>query len=315
MSINAQKKLQFNNNGDLKIIQFTDVHYKPEKAKESETAINQIKDALDAEKPDFVVFSGDLAWGKPAKECFDKVLQPVIDRKIPWAYVFGNHDDEQGWTRQQIMDYIIELPYCYAIHGDKSLKGVGNYIIEVRESNNIDSIGALLYFLDSNSYNRKYPELVPYDWFGLDQINWYADQSKAYTKENGDKPYPALAFFHIPLFEYSIMTGLENKGNIVGTKGENECNGKLNTGMFAAMVEGGDVMATFCGHDHDNDYIGVYKGIALAYGRYSGGKTVYNNLGKSGCRVINLKEGERGFSTYIRLIGGEKIYPFSYPLK
>ena len=307
----AQKALHFNNDKTLKIIQFTDVHYKPG-VLASDTALLQINDALDAEKPDFVVFSGDLAWGRPAKACFDDVLQTVISRKIPWAYVNGNHDDEQGWTRKQIMDYLVDLPYCYAVHGDKNLKGEGNYILEVKQSINKDSIATLLYFFDTGSYSFD-KSISTYDWLDLDQINWYTAQSKAYTKENNGIPYPALAFFHIPLFEYADMTALENKGNIIGTKNEKECNGKLNSGMFTAMVIGGDVMGTFCGHDHDNDYIGMYKGIALSYGRYSGGNTVYNHLGKNGCRVINLKEGNKGFDTYIRLWGGEKLYPVSIP--
>lgn len=310
-NLKAQKALKFNKDKSYKILQFTDVHYRPGKLA-SDTALLQINEALDAEKPDFVVFSGDLAWGKPAKACFDTVLQTVISRKIPWAYVNGNHDDEQGWTRKQIMDYVVEQPYNYTMHGDKSLKGEGNYILEVKKADNNDSIGALLYFFDTGSYSPK-KNISKYDWLDLNQINWYTDQTNAYTQSNNGNPYPALAFFHIPLFEYSVMTSQENQGNIVGTKKEKECNPKLNTGMFAAMVIGGDVMATFCGHDHDNDYIGMYQGIALAYGRYSGGNTVYNNLGKNGCRVINLKEGERGFDTYIRLWGGEKLYPVSYP--
>lgn len=307
----AQKALHFNKDKSFKIIQFTDVHYRPG-VLASDTALLQINDALDAEKPDFVVFSGDLAWGKPAKACFDDVLQTVISRKIPWAYVNGNHDDEQGWTRKQIMDYLVELPYCYAQHGDKNLKGEGNYILELKDANNSDSISTLLYFFDTGSYTP-IKSIGGYDWLDIEQVNWYKSQCEAYTKYHHGQPYPALAFFHIPLVEYTDMSLQKDNKTIVGSRKEKECNPKINTGMFAAMVMGGDVMGTFCGHDHDNDYIGVYKGISLAYGRYSGGNTVYNNLGKNGCRVINLKEGDRGFSTYIRLWGGEELYPFSFP--
>ena len=47
--------------------------------------------------------------------------------------------------------------------------------------------------------------------------------------------------------------------------------------MFAAMKEAGDVMGVFVGHDHDNDYAVMWKNILLAYGRYTGGNTVYNH--------------------------------------
>lgn len=305
------QNLQFTSENNFKIIQFTDVHYKPGVAA-SDTALLLINEILDSEKPDFVVFTGDLAWAKPAKDCFDIVLAPVIDRKIPWAYVNGNHDDEQGWSRTQIMDYITQKPYCLATHGDKNLKGEGNYILELRASDDKDKTSTLLYFMDSGAYNNKHKGVGwSYDWFTHEQIDWYRKQSAAYTAQNEGNPYRALAFFHIPLAEYPLMSA--NRNNLIGHYNEDECNGKVNTGMFAAMLESGDVVGTFVGHDHDNDYIGNYMGIGLAYGRYSGGNTVYNNLGLNGCRVIELKENEKGFSTYIRLRGGEKIFPVDFP--
>ena len=68
--------------------------------------------------------------------------------------------------------------------------------------------------------------------------------------------------------------------------------------MFAAMVESGSVMGTFVGHDHDNDYLVAEKGIALAYGRFSGDDSTYNNL-RPGARIIVLEEGQRGFESWI----------------
>lgn len=301
--------LKFNDKGNFKIIQFTDVHYKQGK-QESAVAIELIKEVLDAEQPDLVVFTGDIIWAKPVEKGLDEVFAPVIERKIPWAYIFGNHDEEQGKSREEIMNYVMQKPCCLSVHGDKTITGVGNFILEVKDKKN-EKTKALLYLMDSGAYTP-IKEIGHYNWFAFDQVEWYRAQSAAYTKENKGKPYPALAFFHIPLAEYPLMTGAKD-AKIIGERREDECNGKLNTGMFTAMREAGDVMGTFVGHDHDNDYIGSYYGIYLAYGRYSGGKTVYNNLGKNGCRIIELKEGKRQFSTYIRLLGGEKLYEVEYP--
>lgn len=309
-SLSAQNHvLKFNKEGKFKIVQFTDVHYQKDTLA-SETAIKLINEALDKEKPDLVVFTGDIVFSRPAKEGLDDVFAQVIKRKIPWTYVFGNHDDEYNVTRQQLMDHAMQKPYCLAQAGDKALEGVGNYIIEVKNSTN-DQVGALLYHFDSGAYSP-IKEIRGYDWFNFNQVDWYRAQSAAYTKENGDKPLPALAFFHIPLAEYAIMKA-EKYDQLIGNKDEKECNGVLNTGMFAAMRMAGDVMGTFVGHDHNNDYIGEYQGIYLAYGRFTGGNTVYNDLGLNGCRVIELEEGKHEFSTYIRLRGGEIIYPVHYP--
>jgi 3',5'-cyclic AMP phosphodiesterase CpdA len=309
-ALTAQNKtLKYNDKGIFKILQFTDIHYQKNNPA-SAVAIELINEVLDAEKPDLVVFTGDIIYAKPVIEGLDDVFNPVIERKIPWVYVFGNHDDEHGMSRAELMDYAVNKPFCLAKSGDKSLKGIGNYILEVKSPNE-NKNSAILYFFDSGAYTPV-KGLGTYDWFALNQIEWYSRQSAAYTKENGGVPYPALAFFHIPLAEYHQMTA-EKYDQLIGSKNEKECNGVLNTGMFAAMRQAGDVMGTFVGHDHDNDYIGNYYDIYLAYGRFSGGNTEYNNLGKNGCRVIELKESKREFSTYIRLLGGELLYPVEYP--
>jgi len=306
----SQKKfLNYTPNGQFKIIQFTDVHYQPANP-ESAVAIELIKEVLDDEEPDFVVFTGDVVWERPATQALDEVLAPVIKKKIPWAMVFGNHDDEYDMSRSQIMDYITQKPYCMAQAGDKNLKGVGNYILEVRNSTD-EKVKSVLYFMDSGSYSRM-EGVGGYDWLDFTQVDWYQKESAAYSEENGGTPCPSLAFFHIPLAEYPLMKA-DTTCIMIGNKDETECNGKLNTGMFAAMRQSGDIMGTFVGHDHNNDYIGMYYNIALAYGRYSGGNTVYNDLGLNGCRVIEMTEDARTFKTYIRLRGGEKLFEVTYP--
>jgi len=99
-----------------------------------------------------------------------------------------------------------------------------------------------------------------------------------------------------------------------GIRREAECAPPINTGMFAAMKECGDSGATFVGQDHDNDYIIPHHGIALVYGRYSGDNTVYNHL-RRGVRIIELTEGERDFTTWIRQSDGEKIYHVRFDAK
>jgi hypothetical protein len=310
--IYAQETLHFGKNGKFKIVQFTDIHYQCNSA-ESAKSISMMQKVLDAEKPDLVAFTGDIVTNKAAKPGWDEVLAPVIDRKIPYAVVLGNHDDEQDWTRRQIIDYVIQKPYSLTQEGPAYLKGVGNYILEVKDE--AGKTGAVLYFMDSNAYNNIGGQ-KGYDWFGANQVDWYAKNSAYFTKQNNGKPYPALAFFHIPLQEYALLSdttkNFVKKSPVFGTRKEQECPGFLNTGMFATMVEHGDVMGTFTGHDHDNDYIGCLNGICLAYGRFSGSKTTYNSIGY-GARVIELTKSERMFDTWIYASDGSMLYRVKYP--
>jgi hypothetical protein len=133
-----------------------------------------------------------------------------------------------------------------------------------------------------------------YEWIDHSQIDWYRKQSAQFTRKNGGKPFPALAFFHIPLPEYK-----EVSGNIttVGSQDEKVCSPDLNSGMYTAFLESGDVMGTFAGHDHNNNYIGCLRGICLAYGQTSGRQS-YGSIGR-GARITELYEGERKFDTWI----------------
>ena len=106
-SVWAQPKtLKFGKNGDFKIVQFTDVHYKYDDQANSQIALDRMNEVLDAEHPDCVVFTGDAVVSNESFKGWDIVLDVCIRRNIPYAVVFGNHDDEYDHTRQELYDYI-----------------------------------------------------------------------------------------------------------------------------------------------------------------------------------------------------------------
>lgn len=296
--IAAQAKapaLQFNKEGKFKIAQFTDMHVDlgtEYRRAEVEKTLEQMRGLLDAERPDFVIFTGDIVTGKPAAEGWKRVLEPVVARNIPYCVVLGNHDPEQDLTRAQIAEAV--TAHKQSLNRLDAKKELADVVLEVEGAK---GPAALFYCLDSHDYST-IEGIDGYGWFTPGQVGWFRAQSAAYTKANGDKPLPALAFFHIALPEY--VAAWRNKENThIGRAAEDECPGELNTGMFAAMCESGDVMGVFVGHDHDIDYVVAEKGIALGYGRFSGYDTTYNNL-RHGVRLMVLTEGERGFETWIR---------------
>ena len=309
LSGNAQenKLLRFSENGEFKIVQFTDTHYKWGK-KASNAAIECISEIVDAEKPDLVVFTGDQVYSDSVALSLRTLVAPLSERNIPFVTIFGNHDSEFDCTHAQMYDVIRSMPENMLPERD----GVDSpdFMLKVYPQDTT-RVAAALYFMDTHSKSAV-PGVHGYAWLLSDQIAWYRNQSDFLTILNGNVPVPSLAFVHIPIPEYALALNAD-KVAMIGTCKESPCVSVLNSGMFTALKEQGDIMGVFCGHDHDNDFAIMYHDVLLAYGRYSGGNTVYNHLGENGARVIVLTENERNFKTWIRLRGGEVIHEAVYP--
>ena len=307
-SMKAQS-LKFGEDKKFKIVQFTDIHWIADSLA-SEEAGERMNEVLDAEKPDLVIYTGELIFARPADKAMRRALEPAIKRGIPFAVTFGNHDDEQDMNRKELYEFIKDMPgnLTSTVEG---ISGITNFILPVKSSDCLKD-AALLYVFDSNSY-ATLTHVKGYGWIKHDQVQWYIDQSQKYTEANDGTPLTSLAFFHIPLPEYH--EAVRNEGSfLIGTRKENVCSPEINTGLFAAMQEAGDVIGTFVGHDHVNDYAVSWKGIMLCYGRFTGGKTVYHDMpGGNGARVIELTEGVRQFRSWIRLKGGQVINEFTFP--
>src|SRR5690606_31314639 len=83
------------------------------------------------------------------------------------------------------------------------------------------------------------------------------------------------------------------------------CCPRVNTGLFAAMLEQGDVMGVVAGHDHTNDYWGDLYGIRLCYGRVTGQND--GGIVNRGGRVIRLFAEPADFETWIREGSGARV--------
>ncbi|WP_211748269.1 metallophosphoesterase family protein [Paenibacillus sp. Marseille-Q4541] len=307
-----EQHMSFREDGTFTIVQFTDLHWMDGREEDQRTR-KLMELVMDAEQPDLVVFTGDVIYTGPVSEGNTPCTNPqqalrdavaaVEDRNIPWALVFGNHDTEQRITREELMQVVMEHTNTVTIPGPDDISGSGNYTIELKDSTG--KTGAALYFLDSGSYS-KLQQVPGYNWIQRDQINWLTAESQRIHASQPDvdvKP-PALAFFHIPIPEYQQVWDTQT---CIGHKSEPVCAPPVNSGLFTALLEMGDVIGTFCGHDHTNDFEGTLHGIRLCYGRASG----YNTYGKEGfmrgARVMKLTEGKRDFETWFRVENGESI--------
>lgn len=304
--------LKFNPDGQFKIVQFTDLHAIPGD-KRSDTAFTCMRKVIEYEKPDLVIVTGDIIYAAPAEKNLQTVLQVISDSKTPFAITFGNHDRQMGKTNAELLRVARAMPYN--INGDtEGISGDGNCDLVVGSSKG-DTPAAVLYLIDSHEDSElKEVGIKGYNYIHRDQIEWYANTSKRHTQANQGKPLPSLAFFHIPLTEFT--EAISDPGSqSYGIHREKPCPSLLNSGLFTAFKEQNDVLGAFVGHDHDNDFAVMWHGVLLAYGRFSGGPTEYINI-PNGARVISMKEGERKFDTWIRLTDGtieqRTTYPESY---
>jgi 3',5'-cyclic AMP phosphodiesterase CpdA len=300
-----ETQLRFRKDGTFTIAQLTDVHWRNGDAVDLRSRA-LVESVLDAERPDLVVLTGDVVEGSEAPdpaEAYRQAVDPFERRGIPWASVFGNHDDEGRRSRRELLAAIRRCRFSLAERGPSRLTGVGNYVVRVARSRG-RALAAVFYFLDSNSYDGL--GVGTYAWIGHDQIAWYRQQSRRLRKEYRGRAetLPALAFFHIPLPEYAqAWDRVECRGH----RNEPVCCPELNSGFFAALVEEGDVMGTFVGHDHVNDFEGELHGIRLCYGRATGFSPYGLEGFLRGVRLIRLREGERKFETWLRLEDGTRV--------
>jgi hypothetical protein len=285
------------------IVQFTDTHF-TNGAPEDEQTLALMSAILEAEQPDLVILTGDVIDGGRCTDpaaAWQLAVSPIVARRLPWAAVYGNHDDEGRLDRLGLMAVQQSIPGCLSQLGPSHISGVGNYVLRILAAQGEQSV-AHLYCIDSHAYAQT--DIGGYGWIRRDQIARYLHTSHELAEANGHIKLPALAFFHIPLPEYEQVWDFHV---CQGVKYEPICAPRINTGFFAALHEAGDVLGTFVGHDHVNDFMGNLHGIQLCYGRATG----YNTYGREGmargARMIRLTKGVRSFQTWLRLEGGEVV--------
>lgn len=293
----------------FKIVQLTDTHWTIFDERDRRTR-KVIETVLDAEQPDLVFLTGDMLGGADCKnpaEAMWQLVQPIEQRRLLWTVVMGNHDDESFLSREELWRVMQTCPHFVGRRGPRNITGVGNYVLPIISKNG-DRPAGFLWGIDSNSYATT--NIGGWGWITRNQIAWYVRTAAQVRRRFGISSdeasrIPSLAFFHIPIPEYDEVWRTQT---CYGEKHEEVCAPKINTGFFAALHEVGEVIGTFVGHEHINDFLGTLHGIRLCYGRASG----YGGYGKEGflcgARVIELQEGVRDFRTWLRLEDGTAVW-------
>ncbi|GMH18695.1 hypothetical protein Nepgr_020536 [Nepenthes gracilis] len=335
------KHLQVEPGASFKIALFADLHF-GENAwtdwgpQQDVNSIKVMSFVLDKENPDFVVYLGDVVTANNvpianASLYWDQAISPTSARGIPYASVFGNHDDAPfvwpiewfsatgvpplrcssadsssndndecnflGTTRLELMKHeIASDSFSLSEDGPRYLwPSVSNYVLQLSSSNNSQPPVAFLYFLDSGG--GSYPEVI-----SSAQTQWFKSKS---LEINSDSRVPEIIFWHIPSKAYNEVApwfaihkpcvGSINKEKVAAQEAE--------MGLMKILEERTSVKAVFVGHNHGLDWCCPYKNkLWLCYARHTG----YGGYGNwaRGVRLVEITPQPFSLKSWIRMEDG-----------
>ena len=262
-------------------------------------------------KPDLITVSGDISWAGE-HDAYKHFADLIDSYQIPWAPVWGNHDDQGG---PEEINYVVDLFTSYANciyeKGDPAM-GNGNYIIRIEE--NGKPVSALV-MIDSHDHS---PWVNPQgeterEWAKLDpvQLVWYREQIEALKAEGCED---SAIILHIPIYAYreaaaaAFREGFDLKAikpeesfghacwnagyeDSFGVMYEGICSYPEDEGMMDLICELGSTRHVVCGHDHVNSFVINYRGVKLIYGLKTGIGCYANDLLNGG---TVLRIGSKG---------------------
>lgn len=306
------------NNSKFRIMQITDIQ---DSVFTSQDTINLIDAALDYAKPDLVIFTGDQfkAYGvtahignraKNAEKTISNILAPLIKRKVPFIYTYGNHDRNAVVTERIQDKYYRQTPLCL---NDSCYSRLGeNEVLTFPVYNSEGRVEKVIVLIDSCKKEGGY-------FYVSDEQMDFLDSTLSELNEEMGKSVSAFIFQHVPVGEmynilnevpegtpesfegknafhkhyYALTDEMKSRGEIMG---ESIGNMNASSKLFERWVNNGNIRAAFFGHDHNNSFTGTYKGIDLCYAP-GAGFNVYGPGMKRGVRIIDFTEGEEGYTT------------------
>ncbi|KAK2985515.1 hypothetical protein RJ640_015840 [Escallonia rubra] len=333
-------RLQVPQGAPFKIALFADLHFGEDAwtgwgPRQDESSVKVMSTILDKEHPDFVVYLGDVITAnnipiKNASLYWDQAVSPTRARNIPWASLFGNHDDAPfEWPMEWFSPAGIPQVCCPASNAsfsggeDCSFKGtprlelmknelahntlsysrsgphnlwpsISNYVLQLSSSSDPESAVAFMYFLDSGG--GSYPEVI-----SSAQVEWFDRKSQ---EINPDSRVPEIVFWHIPSQAYKkVAPRFYVRRNCVGSLFmENVAPQEAEMGIMKLLEKRPSVKAVFVGHNHGLDWCCPSKKLWLCFARHTG----YGGYGNwpRGARILEITQQPFSIKSWIRMEDG-----------
>lgn len=262
---------------DPVILQLTDPQFNNATQME-ERAFAPMRETILATNPDLILVTGDIVYGKYDHDglAFAAFVEFMESFGIPWAPVFGNHENEANIGVDWQCEQLENAEHCLFKRG--TLTGNGNYTVAVAQG---DRLARVFYMLDSNGCTSpsaaSADKVKKSEGFAEDQITWYTDHIRTLREA---APDVKISFaFHI---QPAIFTeALKGYGNYFPVYLDQKGDGS--TGIIGLQVptvwdknftvwkglKSLGVDSIFVGHEHCISASLVYEGVRLQFGQKS----------------------------------------------
>ena len=329
-------------NTEIKILQITDMQVidasqrrTPERLRADEVEAwapenfdlqygNHVRSLITQTKPDLIIITGDIVYGSFDDEgtTLLRSIELMDSFKIPWAPVFGNHDNESKRGVDWQCEMLEKSEYCLFRRGE--VTGNGNYSVGVAVG---DRLVRVLHMLDSNGcWGSSDPAIKHEAGIYQDQLDLVKKNTDLIRTAQGRK-VPAFAAYHIPSNDFILAE--EKKGYKTGENDEyvlgvdfpakdddfGFCLQKrhyIKDGNYLDVFLENDIDGVFAGHVHDNclsiSYGGIVWTLGLKTGQYD--HHVPYQIGGTLIRLI----GERFTVTHIPSLVRCAIMPGRAPM-
>lgn len=333
---------------DIRVLQLTDVQTISGDQKRYESRVSYSSSAdtfngyekyigqvIERYDPDFIIMTGDNTYGEfdDYGEQFLRLIAFMDSFGIPWAPVFGNHDNESNMGVDWQCAQFEASEYC--LFKQRELTGNGNYSVGLTQGGELKRV---FYMLDSNgcgamsaiSFANGHSKKTA--GFGDDQIAWYSESMESVIEAYPEAKLSMAFHIQISVFEDAFKQYGYNASTIQSNPIDLDMLGEAKVaGDFGYIgrapkgpwdydqkvwktIQKYGVDSVFVGHEHCNSASISYQGVRLTYGQKSSTFDRYNSNANGpvmGGTYINLSEldgsiANAGLYLYNKELGYEK---------
>ena len=288
--------------------------------KMDERCYDYITEVVNATNPHLILLTGDIIYGEfdDNGTALTKFINFMDSLQIPWAPIFGNHENESAMGADWQCEQLENARYC--LFEQKTLTGNGNYSVAIAQDGEIKRA---FYMLDSNGCGAASSQSLANGHtqtaigFGQDQIDWYTQEITALKAVAPDTKISFAYHIQGAIFEQAFaqygfnqavkeqninIDRLTDKASTdfghIGRQLKNpwDADYSVFNGMKALGAD-----SIFVGHEHCNSASVVYEGVRFQFGQKSSEYDRFNYLYADGS--ISSDNGANATS----LMGGTVI--------